>query len=164
MYIRSAEEAERNAAKQMRYLGYLDAHVTLGGPDAGIDVRSSQAVAQVKWKTAQTGRPELQNLYGARGADHHLQLLFFSASGYSKSALEYAQEHLIALFTYQPDGELNDANELADNMLDAAWERERLSKIPPNTDPWSSQRNIIERYLREHPDQAYGRPAADATE
>lgn len=155
VYIRSAEEAERNAAEQMRYLGFLDAHVTLGGPDAGIDVRSSYAVAQVKWKTAQTGRPELQNLYGARGAAHHLRMLYFSASGYSKSALEYAEEHDIALFTYQPDGELNDANELADNMLDAAWERYRLSQLPPNPDPWSSQRNIIARYLREHPDEVW---------
>lgn len=116
-YITTAEQAERNAAARMQEMGFTDARVTGRGPDGGIDVRARDAVAQVKWQGAQTSRPELQNLYGARGINHSQQLLFFSASGYSRGAIEYADMVGIALFTFDPTGVLTARNVRAERLL-----------------------------------------------
>lgn len=116
-YISSPREAELNAAKCMRQLGYADATATAPGADGGIDVRASGAVAQVKWEAHQTGRPTVQNLYGARGRDHDLDMLFFSSSSYSSHALAYADEVGIALFTYDPLGSITAANSHAETLV-----------------------------------------------
>lgn len=90
----------------MRQLGFPDAAVTVGGADGGIDVHAAGALAQVKWRGGMVGRPELQNLFGARGNDFSKSLLFFAASDYSQHAVEYAESMSIALFVYNPDGML----------------------------------------------------------
>lgn len=83
-YITTPAAAELNAAQQMRALGYSDAVAVPGGPDGGIDVRSSRAVAQVKWRAGQVGRPEVQRLYGARAHEQHKEMWFFAASASRK--------------------------------------------------------------------------------
>lgn len=98
------------------WLGFPDARVTPKGPDGGVDVTSSRALAQVKWQGAAVGRPELQRLFGARGHDSNKQLLFFAASGYSMNAITYADQVGIALFTYNPVGELTCLNGAAETL------------------------------------------------
>ncbi|AOD24701.1 hypothetical protein IM25_23845 (plasmid) [Rhodococcus sp. p52] len=83
-------------------MGFVDAAVTSGGSD----VRSSGALAQVKWRGGIVGRPELQNLVSARGHELSKRLFFFAASDYSQHAVEYAEVMSIALFIYEPDGTL----------------------------------------------------------
>ena len=46
----------------MRYMGFVDAYPTPPGPDGGVDVDSTGAVAQVKAELAPTGRPRIQQL------------------------------------------------------------------------------------------------------
>lgn len=134
-HIKTHEIAELNAAEKMRWMGFTDAEVTKSGPDGGIDVRSRDAVAQVKFKAAQTGRPELQNLYGARGREHDKQLLFFSGSSYSRSAHEYADAVDMALFTYDLTGEVTACNKIADSLLS----KSRTARFSsPTTDARSS--------------------------
>lgn len=116
-YIDSADGAERNAAARMRELGFADARTTGPGIDAGIDVVSNRALGQVKWRGAQVGRPELQQFYGARGSRHDQSLLFFSATGYSKQALAYADDNHIATFTYDPLGRLTALNSHASAVV-----------------------------------------------
>ena len=106
MYISTWQQAEQNAAHWMRGMGYPDAVVTVSGPDAGIDVRALGAVAQVKREAAQTGRPALQRLYGARGSSQ-VDMLFFSAAGFSRTAVEYADDADIGLFTYDIEGRVS---------------------------------------------------------
>lgn len=118
-YIRSAVDAERNAAVQMTLLGFPDARVTEAGADGGIDVISKRALAQVKWQGGMAGRPDLQRLYGARGIDHVKAMLFFTASGYSRSAVEYADTVNMALFVYDPTGELEAVNTAATALIRA---------------------------------------------
>ncbi|KXP00786.1 restriction endonuclease [Tsukamurella pseudospumae] len=109
--ITSARQAELNAAVRMRLeLGFPDAEVTPIGPDGGVDVIARGAVAQVKHESAQTGRPALQRLYGARGSDTGREMLFFSAAGYSRHSIDYADEVGIMLFTYSPLGDLKPEN------------------------------------------------------
>lgn len=93
--------AEQVAATFMRdHLLQSDAIATPGSGDSGIDVVCRQAVAQVKWHTNSVGRPDVQRLVGA-GADHPgVALAFFSRSGYSQGAIEYADRHNVSLFSY----------------------------------------------------------------
>ena len=109
-YITTPEAAETIAAARMREFGYSDARVTGHGADGGMDVVSARAEAQVKQESYQTGRPALQRLYGARGDDRSRDLLFFSAAGYSRQAVAYADTVGIALFTYDVLGNIAAAN------------------------------------------------------
>ncbi|MGV9273186.1 restriction endonuclease [Streptomyces griseosporeus] len=111
--ISSWQRAEHNAARWMRYWGYADATARPGGPDAGVDVRARGALGQVKYQAAQVGRPELQRFVGARPRGSTAQLIFFTGSDYTQSALTYAAEWDIALFRYGLDGAMTPANDVA---------------------------------------------------
>lgn len=108
----------------MRHWGYLDAVVTPTGRDAGIDIRSSRALGQVKFEAAQVGTPVLQRLVGARALDHEKELFFFSGAGYARPAIDYADTMRIALFKYQLDGRMVPQNEIAQTVVERARERE----------------------------------------
>lgn len=108
--INSWQKAETNAADWMRYWGFRDAVVTTGGADGGIDVRATDALAQVKFEAKQVGRPALQNLVGAQGRDTGKQLLFFTGAGYASPAIEYANNMGIALFEYTLTGRMRAIN------------------------------------------------------
>lgn len=125
-YISTPHQAELNAQDQMRIWGFADAVATTGGSDGGIDVRSARALAQVKWKGGVTGRPDVQNLYDARGAGTQ-QLFFFSASGYSDQAVKYADQVSVMLMTYDPLGAVEGVNQSAKRYLAA------LGDLPAST-------------------------------
>lgn len=107
------EIAEGNAARWMRFWGYADAHVTGGGADGGLDVTSSAAIAQVKFKASMTGGPDLQRLAGAGYSHRGKTLIFFTGSGYTPQAIEFADVAKIALFTYRLDGAVSAVNRSA---------------------------------------------------
>jgi len=104
----------------MRHWGFQDARVTTGGADGGIDVESARALAQVKFEAAQVGRPSLQRLVGARGRNHHKQLLFFSGAGYGDLAVAYADEMEVALFRYDLTGAVSPVNRWASDVTRAS--------------------------------------------
>ncbi|MGY0502192.1 HipA domain-containing protein [Nocardia sp. FBN12] len=118
-YIRTYQEAERNAAARMQELGFVDAEVTAAGADGGVDIRATTALAQVKWRGAAVSRNEVQKLFGARGSAFYKRLLFFAASEYSMHAIAYADEHRIALFIYEPNGALVPRNHTAAELTSA---------------------------------------------
>lgn len=111
--IATARDAEENAASQMLQLGFVNVKVARDGADGGIDVECGNAIAQVKWRTETTGRPDVQRLYGARGINHDKAMLFFSASGYSKGAEVYADEVGMCLFIYNQTGAIVPASSAA---------------------------------------------------
>jgi len=117
--VRTWQDAERNAAAWMRHWGYPDADARPGGPDGGVDVRSARALAQVKFQAHAVGRPELQRLFGARGRNMDRQLLFFTGSDYTATAVAYAAEQDIALFVYGLDGSMTPVNAPARRIRDA---------------------------------------------
>lgn len=133
-YIQDPRAAEENAAKVMKKLGFTDARCTPVGPDGGIDVVARDAVAQVKWQGGQVGRGEIQGLYGARGRDYERAMLFFSASGYSRQAIDCADDLDVALFTYGPDGEVVAQNSSAVTLVrrsDAPAEVDKTEHVRP---------------------------------
>jgi hypothetical protein len=112
--------AEENAAAWMRDWGYPDARVTPPGRDGGVDVRSREALAQVKFEAAQVGAPALQRLVGARAREHHKELFFFSGAGFASTAVEYADTMDIALFQYDLLGRMTAKNRCAANVITRA--------------------------------------------
>lgn len=115
--IATWQAAEANAAAWMRYWGFSDAAVTNAGADAGIDVRATRAVAQVKFQAAQVGRPAVQQLVGAAHAAPGAAHLFFTGAGYSEPAVEYAEAAGVALLSYTLDGQVQPVNGAARRLL-----------------------------------------------
>lgn len=100
-------------------MGWRDARVTPTGPDAGLDVVATGAVAQVKARVGKAGRQELQALRGAaHGSDD--VLLFFAMGGFSAEAVAYADQVGMSLFQYGFDGSVEPRNSSAAGLLTAA--------------------------------------------
>ncbi|MCA0146777.1 restriction endonuclease [Blastococcus sp. LR1] len=111
------QRAEKNAAAWMRWWGHADARDTGQGADGGIDVRAETALGQVKTDAHNVGRPALQRLVGARGRNHDQALFFFSGFGFSRQAIEYADDMEIALFRFALNGAMSPVNEAARVVL-----------------------------------------------
>jgi len=115
--LRTPEDAERVTARWMRWMGYDDADVTRPGADGGIDVTSPRCVAQVKTETLPVGRPAIQRLHGvATGLGK--EGLFFSLSGYTSQAIEWADVVKMPLFRFDFQGQPEGANTYAQKRLD----------------------------------------------
>ncbi|SDF97118.1 Restriction endonuclease [Cellulosimicrobium cellulans] len=114
-------DAEELAVWHMRRSGFPDAAVTGPGADKGIDVADTKrrAVAQVKHLGSPVGAPDVQRLVGAGHMASEYQL-FYSLSGYTRQAVEYARGVGVCLFTYSIYGDVAPANEYARGLLEAA--------------------------------------------
>lgn len=117
MLIATPKQAELNAAAQMVSWGYVDAASPMHGADGGIDVRSNQALAQVKFRSVKAGRPEIQNLVGAAAGDSSKALLFFDFKGYSPQAIVYANQMNVGLYTYDQTGKVTPVNDAARRLM-----------------------------------------------
>jgi hypothetical protein len=116
--VGSWRDAEYMAAAWLRRLGYKDARVAASGPDDGIDVNAYGGVAQVKHWSRRATAPEVRKLAGA--AKPGQTRFFFSTSGYTQPAIEWASrsDHRVALFHLYIDGNLAAMNAYA---KDALW-------------------------------------------
>lgn len=123
--VRDFEDSERFAAAHMRYLGFADAVHTAPGADSGVDVESIRAVAQVKFQANPIGSPGLQKLRGVAWQKDFA--LFYSLSGYTQRAIDWAATNGVALFTYTKQGTVRATNASARALeQDARDARARL--------------------------------------
>lgn len=114
--FKKPEDAEEAARDWMVFLGFRDARLTQRGADGGIDVDSTEAVAQVKAEMRPTGRPVIQGLNGV--AAHHKKLgLFFSLGGYTSEALHWATDADIAAFEFDYSGGVEPVNPPAKRLM-----------------------------------------------
>ena len=127
MQITNWREAEYLAVAYMKALGFKNASLTVGGADGGVDVVSNEGVAQVKFEAQQIGRPTLQAFVGATVRTGQLRL-FFTGTGYSSAALEYADDTGMALFTYALDGKVQPVNGAACALM-AVTEEKSLAEV-----------------------------------
>lgn len=150
--IRSPQDAEDAAAEWMRYWGFEDAETTERGADGGVDVRSSQAIAQVKAHMVPIGRPDLQRLHGIAVTEHKMPL-FFSLMHYTPQASEWADGVGMPLFRFNHAGEIEPVNEAA-------------SVIVADTPDYASQRRGADDDYEEYgvPHGIADAPAAAALE
>lgn len=118
--------AEELAAVHMHWLGYLDARRTAVGADKGLDVVASGAVAQVKHHAQAVAAPVVQQLLGA--AYGHDRALFYSSSGFTRQATEYANSAGVALFSIDPAmNVVAPANELAASLCSERTDPDELA-------------------------------------
>src|SRR5882672_11211471 len=96
--LRSPADFEVAAADWMRLWGLHQVRATGAGRDRGIDVESTEAVAQVKAWMVPVGSPEIQQLRGA-AYDGRVPL-FFSLMEYTRAALQFADQAGVALFRF----------------------------------------------------------------
>lgn len=115
----------------MRYFGHADAALTGAGADGGIDVRATDAVAQVKAYTrGAIPRDMLHRLYGAAAVDSPgASLYFFTiAKSYSQPAVNYANQTGMRLFRLTLDGNAVPANRAAEEALNAAQADQEMQR------------------------------------
>lgn len=117
--IRLPGDAEIAARDWLRYWGYSEAQAVGGVGDGGVDVESSQYVVQVKASVARVGRPLVQQVLGV--AAHHEKIpLFFALGGYTREALEWAEESGVGLFAFNLQGAPEPLNRTALLVIMAA--------------------------------------------
>ena len=126
-YLLAWQAAELAAVEHMKSLGFIDAQKTSPGADGGIDVQSSEAAAQVKFYANPVGRPEVQRL---RGAAHSYRIaVFYSTGGYTKEALQYADQAGVALFLMDPFGRAEAASQFGTLLADSKLVQERRASL-----------------------------------
>ena len=109
----SDEGAESLVAQWMRWLGVFDAEATKFVGDGGIDVESSQYIAQVKNFTGLVGIAAIRELAGVAAVDGRTGL-FFTSGNYPPNADTWAEAAGIYLFQYDAkDAKLRASNSLA---------------------------------------------------
>jgi len=96
---------EEAAASFLAQLGYSGVGAAAAGADGGVDVWvTGTLVGQVKAQQTKVGSPPLQQLYGIASKEN-VQGLFFSKSGYSKPAIQWANSVEMPLFTVSHCGD-----------------------------------------------------------
>jgi hypothetical protein len=96
---------EKAAVAFLVSLGYSGVGAAAAGADGGVDVWvTGTLVGQVKAQQTKVGSPPLQQLYGIASKEN-VQGLFFSKSGYSKPAIQWANSVEMPLFTVSHCGD-----------------------------------------------------------
>jgi outer membrane protein assembly factor BamB len=125
--------------------GFHDAHLTMEGPDGGVDVQSTSAVAQVKAQVKPVGRPQLQQLYGIARAEDK-RALFFGLGGYTPAAFTWADETGMCLFGFDLTGDCVAENQAASLLASSYDEIPRPSvSVPPESEivPWGDDFPVL---------------------
>ena len=122
--------AERTAADWMRRHGFPDATVMNGGVDTGVHVIASRAAAQVRTSFAPVEPEDLSRLVRDSRTMSGCQRIFFSLSGYSDRAMQFAEEHCIALLVVGRDGSVVPANAWGENLFGSRFGGDPLPARP----------------------------------
>ena len=122
--------AERTAADWMRRHGFRDATVMNGGVDTGVHVIASRAAAQVRTSFAPVEPEDLSRLVRDSRTMSGCQRIFFSLSGYSDRAMQFAEEHCIALLVVGRDGSVVPANAWGENLFGSRFGGDPLPARP----------------------------------
>lgn len=147
-----AKEAEERAAKIMRDIGFSDAKRSRTGPDRGVDVTATGAIAQVKWHSKQIPRTTTQEFAGAwlhrqRTWKRNEKMFFFSKGGYSRFATQYADDIGMVLFVFTKGGKITPANKHArayQKKYPSVVAKAQSPSRPTKESPW---RNVFENVL-----------------
>lgn len=90
------QQVEREAAAWLRSIGCRDVRLTSAGADGGVDILTREWAVQVKHRSSRTGRPAVQQIVGAALAVDRAPAVV-STSGFTAPAIEFADQHQVAL-------------------------------------------------------------------
>lgn len=119
--------AETAAIDHMRSIGFVDARKTGAGADGGLDALSSDAAAQVKFYANRVTRPDVQRLRGA--ANDYRLALFYATGGYTREAIDYADQAGVSLFAMDVYGRCTPASSHAERLTDPTQSEARRVRI-----------------------------------
>ncbi len=97
----SPSQAEEYVQAWMLFLGASGARVTQYSQDGGIDVECDNWVAQVKHYTSPVSVQPVREIFGV-ATSLNKRASFFTLTGYTKDAKNFADENEIPLFQYNP--------------------------------------------------------------
>jgi len=113
-------EAEEYVGQLLRYFGVVGAKTTRYSRDGGIDVEANEMVTQVKHQQNPVGVAVVREIFGV--ATHKGKLgAVFAKSGFTKEAIDFAQNTQITLITYLP--RLKAHTNIAQALVDGGWPR-----------------------------------------
>jgi len=111
-------DAERFAERHARtVLARTDVRVTGPGSATELDLVGIDFAGRVEHRRSPVGRSDLEDLRAAAGA---FVAVFYSRSGYTKTALLWAEEHHLALFGYTDTGYASPVNPYAVELVHRA--------------------------------------------
>lgn len=111
-------DAERFAERHARtVLARTDVRVTGPGSAVELDLVGIDFAARVEHRRSPVGRSDLEDLRTAAGS---FVAVFYSRSGYTKTAVLWAEEHHIGLFGYTDTGYASPANPFAVELVHRA--------------------------------------------
>ena len=120
-FCREPADFEKAAEAWFNAWGFTGVKNTPPGADGGVDVESSEAIAQVKAHMVPIGIEEVQRLSGA--SLHRRIPVFFSLMSYTEAAVLFADQAGIPLFRFSDyQGSIEIVNKAAKHFL---AERER---------------------------------------
>lgn len=94
------ENFEEYCRDWCHYLGYYDAVKTQNSRDGGIDIKSPNMIAQVKFQVSPVGVRPIRELNGVRKPSQ--EVLFFALNGFTPEARREASEMNITLIRVSP--------------------------------------------------------------
>jgi hypothetical protein len=108
-------DAERFAERHARtVLARTDVRVTPTGTSTELDLVGADFAGRVEHRRSPVGRDDLEDLRAAAGSS---VAVFYSRSGYTKTAVLWAEEHRIALFGYTGTGYAAPVNQCAVELM-----------------------------------------------
>jgi len=111
-------DAERFAERHARtVLARTDVRVTGPGSAVELDLVGIDFAGRVEHRRSPVGRSDLEDLRAAAGS---FVAVFYSRSGFTKTAVLWAQEHRVALFGYTDTGYACPANPWAAELVQRA--------------------------------------------
>lgn len=95
-------QAEKLAARWMKYMGAMDARVSQATRDGGVDVISSRFAAEVKHHAVPVGPVPVRAIAGVAYSQGKIPV-FFSLNGYTRDAESFGRQAGVLLFVYDPE-------------------------------------------------------------
>lgn len=96
------EEAEQHVARWLLFFGEDKVETTRFTQDGGVDVISENVATQVKHQLQPVGPQVVREIFGVATSLGKLAAVF-SRSGFTKSAIGFAQDNDVMLFQYEPE-------------------------------------------------------------
>ncbi len=121
MAAHNSRDFEFYCAAWLRTLGATNVEVTEASKDGGVDIVSDQVLAQVKMHSKPVGVKPLREIIGAT-VGLQADTALFSASGFTRDAIDFAIKHGILLYWVDPVAQIiTGCTSQSKAIIDEGW-------------------------------------------
>lgn len=138
----SHEEYEDYCRQVVVSWGYLDAETSRYVRDGGVDVESEELVIQCKHVSGNVRAPEVQAIFGI-AASRGKQAAVFSAGGFTRDAISFANSAGVALFRLRElDGDAKPVTRVAEDISN---QRRSFRPSQPQATTTAPKKSLMDR-------------------